>query len=73
MRGRFGYLAGTVAEYGRRLPAAAHAAADEIGGISDEMANARTGRARRTGLLRDYRRASRALTAACGAASPATG
>lgn len=70
VRGRFGYLAGTIAEYGRRLPPAARPAADEIGGVSREMANARTERARRPGLLRDYRRAAHELTAACRASSP---
>jgi len=70
VRGRFGYLAGTIAEYGHRLPMAARLAADEIGAISREMANARTERARRLDLLRDYRDAAREITAACGASSP---
>jgi len=70
VRGRFGYLAGTIAEYGRRLPEAARPAAREIGAVSQEMAPARTARARRVALLRDYRRASRELTAACGSAAP---
>ncbi|MEV5411799.1 hypothetical protein AB0K60_23540 [Thermopolyspora sp. NPDC052614] len=65
VRGRFGYVAGTIAEYGSRLPDQAREAARQVGEISETMSSASTEDDRRPGLMRDYRKASQAIATAC--------
>ncbi|GIH45910.1 hypothetical protein [Microbispora rosea] len=66
VRGRFGYLRGTLAMYGPHLPASASAAVTTIDGLAETLSRAGTAGSRRTDLLRRYRKASAAVLTACG-------
>ncbi|MEN3537785.1 hypothetical protein AAH991_21915 [Microbispora sp. ZYX-F-249] len=66
VRGRFGYLRGTLEMYGPRLPAAAADAVAAVDGVAETLSRAGTAASRRPGLLRRYRAASAAVLAACG-------
>ncbi|MEU8171970.1 hypothetical protein AB0C14_03780 [Microbispora hainanensis] len=66
VRGRFGYLRGTLAMYGPHLPASASASVATIDGLADTLSRADTAGSRRTDLLRRYRKASDAVLTACG-------
>lgn len=67
VRGRFGYLVGTIREYGARLPGAARDAAREAGDVAQTLSDSRTEDRIRPGLLRDYRAAARGVAAGCAA------
>lgn len=66
VRGRFGYLRGTLAMYGPHLPASASAAVATVDGLAETLSRADTADSRRTDLLRRYRKASAAVLTACG-------
>lgn len=66
VRGRFGYLRGTLEMYGPRLPASAADAVAAVDGVAETLSRAGTAASRRPGLLRRYRAASDAVLAACG-------
>lgn len=66
VRGRFGYLRGTLEMYGPHLPASASSATTTIDEVAEVLSRADTAGSRRPGLLREYRRASAAVLAACG-------
>ncbi|MEV1199880.1 hypothetical protein [Microbispora rosea] len=66
VRGRFGYLRGTLAMYGPHLPASASAAVTTIDGLAETLSRAGTAGSLRTDLLRRYRKASAAVLTACG-------
>ncbi|OPG11441.1 hypothetical protein [Microbispora sp. GKU 823] len=66
VRGRFGYLRGTLEMYGPRLPASASAAVATIDGVAETLSRADTAGSRRPDLLRRYRKASAAVLTACG-------
>ncbi|WP_182904755.1 hypothetical protein [Microbispora sp. H13382] len=66
VRGRFGYLRGTLEMYGPRLPAPAKDAVAAVDGVARTLSRAGTAASRRPGLLRRYRAASAAVLAACG-------
>lgn len=66
LRGRFGYLRGTLAMYGSRLPGPASDAATAIDDVAETLSRADTADSRRPDLLRRYRTASAAVLAACG-------
>ncbi|WP_327045191.1 hypothetical protein OG320_26225 [Microbispora sp. NBC_01189] len=70
VRGRFGYLRGTMAMYGPRLPAPAAPAVAAVDGLAGTLSLARTADSRRPRLLREYRTASAAVLTACGRPSP---
>ncbi|WP_182877147.1 hypothetical protein [Microbispora sp. H10670] len=65
VRGRFGYLRGTLAMYGPRLPAPAAPAVRAVDRLARTLSLARTEDSRRPRLLREYRTASAAVLAAC--------
>jgi hypothetical protein len=65
VRGRFGYLRGTLQMYGPRLPASLSDETATIDRVAGVLTNAGTDPAIRPGLLREYRKASDAVTAAC--------
>ncbi|MEW9531433.1 hypothetical protein [Microbispora sp. NPDC049125] len=67
VRGRFGYLRGTLEMYATRLPRKTSGAASDIDRVAGLLSQADTGASRRPGLLRVYRKASGTITAACGA------
>ncbi|WP_169944987.1 hypothetical protein [Microbispora sp. H11081] len=66
VRGRFGYLRGTLEMYGPRLPASAADAVAAIDAVAQTLSLEATAAARRPGLVRRYRAASAAVLAACG-------
>ncbi|MEU6425175.1 hypothetical protein ABZ860_04695 [Microbispora sp. NPDC046973] len=66
VRGRFGYLRGTLEMYGPRLPASASAAVTTIDGLAETLSRADTAGSLRPDLLRRYRKASAAVLSACG-------
>ncbi|MFI7032009.1 hypothetical protein ACIBK1_25145 [Microbispora rosea] len=66
VRGRFGYLRGTLSMYGPHLPASASAAVTTIDGLAETLSRAGTAGSLRTDLLRRYRKASAAVLTACG-------
>ncbi|WP_182897117.1 hypothetical protein [Microbispora sp. H10830] len=66
VRGRFGYLRGTLAMYGPHLPAPASAAVATVDGLAETLSRADTAGSRRADLLRRYRKASAAVLTACG-------
>lgn len=66
VRGRFGYLRGTLAMYGPHLPASASASVSAIDGVAATLSRADTAGSERTDLLRRYRKASAAVLTACG-------
>ncbi|MEU8195971.1 hypothetical protein AB0C10_19510 [Microbispora amethystogenes] len=70
VRGRFGYLRGTLAMYGPGLPAPAAPAVAVIDDLAGTLSLARTADSRRPRLLREYRTASAAVLTACGRPSP---
>ncbi|XVQ88950.1 hypothetical protein ACQP2K_16505 [Microbispora siamensis] len=66
VRGRFGYLRGTLEMYGPHLPASASAAVATIDGLAQTLSRADTAGSRRPDLLHRYRKASAAVLTACG-------
>ncbi|WP_204054919.1 hypothetical protein [Microbispora corallina] len=65
VRGRFGYLRGTLAMYGPHLPASTVAATETIDRVAEVLSRADTPGAVRPSLLRRYRSASGVVTGAC--------
>ncbi len=72
VRGRFGYLRGTLDMYAARLPSSLAGPAETMTRISGTLANSATRSSLRPGLLREYREAATATVSACGR-TPATG
>ncbi|GAA4598614.1 hypothetical protein GCM10023194_76560 [Planotetraspora phitsanulokensis] len=65
VRGRFGYVRGTLAMYGPHLPASLAGPAATIEEVGTPLSAAATDPAQRPALLREYRQASHAITSTC--------
>ncbi|WP_203970652.1 hypothetical protein [Planotetraspora silvatica] len=65
VRGRFGYVRGTLAMYGPHLPASLAGPAATIEEVGTPLSTAGTDPSTRPALLREYRKASRSITSAC--------
>ncbi|WP_203880488.1 hypothetical protein [Planotetraspora kaengkrachanensis] len=65
VRGRFGYVRGTLAMYGPHLPASLAGPAATIEEVGTPLSTADTDPARRPALLREYRDASQVITSTC--------
>jgi hypothetical protein len=65
VRGRFGYVRGTLAMYGPHLPASLAGPVATIEEVGTPLSTAATAPSTRPALLREYRKASRTITSAC--------
>jgi hypothetical protein len=65
VRGRFGYVRGTLAMYGPHLPASLAGPAATIEEVGTPLSTAATDPSKRPALLREYRKASRTITSTC--------
>ncbi|MBO3745357.1 hypothetical protein J5X84_04690 [Streptosporangiaceae bacterium NEAU-GS5] len=65
LRGRFGYLEGTIAMYGAHLPDTLKPATDTMNRIAHILSSPATTPGSRPGYLREYRRASGKVTKTC--------